>query len=79
MTGIHGGWLEHFDGKGQRIKYPRVVTPNYTPQANFVDCLLGRGEPRCPVRYGVLHSWLMDAIYQGAAEGKAVKLTRPPV
>ena len=78
-TGIHGGRLEHFDAKGQLIKYPLVTQPGYTPIGNFVACLLGKAEPRCPVRYGILHSWLMDGLYQSAREGKPVKLTRPPI
>jgi hypothetical protein len=31
------------------------------------------------VRYGVLHSWLMDALYQSAREGRPVKLSKPPL
>jgi len=78
-TGIHGGRLEHIDEKGQLIKYPPVTQAHYTPQANFIACLQGQAEPRCPVRYGVLHSWLMDALYESAREGRAVKLTAAPV
>jgi len=78
-TGIHGGRLEHYDHRGQLIKYPKVVHPHFTPIGNFVDCLLGRAEPRCPVRYGVLHSWLMDALYVSAREGRPVKVSRPPI
>ena len=78
-TGIHGGRLEHFDEKGGLIKYPPVTQKHYTPNANFIDCLLGKAEPRCPVRYGILHSWLMDALYLSVKEGRAVKPSRPPV
>jgi len=78
-TGIHGGRIEQFDAQGQYVKYPQVTQANYTPPANFVECLLGRATPRCPVRYGVLHSWLMDGLYQSAAEGRPVKLAKAPV
>jgi predicted dehydrogenase len=78
LTGIHGGKLEQWNEKGQ-VKYPAVHQKHYTPAANFVDCLLGRAEPRSPVRYGILHSWLMDGLYASAREGKPVRLTAAPL
>lgn len=78
-TGIHGGKLEHYDANGGRIKYPAVNFEHYSPDRNFVECLLGRAEPMCPVRYGILHSWLMDALYKSAKTKKPVKLTAPPL
>lgn len=77
-TGIHGGRIEQWNEKGI-VKYPQVTQAHYSPVGNFVDCLLGNAEPRCPVRYGILHSWLMDALYASAKEGKPVKLTPPPL
>jgi predicted dehydrogenase len=77
-TGIHGAKLEHYDGRG-KIKYPPVNFENYTPDRNFVLSLLGKAEPMCPVRYGILHSWLMDALYRSAKTKSAVKLTKPPL
>ena len=77
-TGIHGGRIEQWNEKGA-VKYPQVSQPHYTPVANFVDCLLGKAEPRSPVRYGILHSWLMDALYASARDGKPVKLSSPPL
>ena len=77
-TGIHGGRVEQWNEKGA-VKYPQVSQAHYTPAANFVDCLLGKAEPRSPVRYGILHSWLMDALYESAKKGKPVKLTAPPL
>jgi len=78
-TGIHGGRLEHYDAKGALIKYPSVTQAHFNPDSNFIACLMGKAEPRCPVRYGILHSWLMDALYQSAREGRAVKPSLPPV
>ncbi len=49
-----------------------------TPHANFVDALLGREPLAVPVRYGVLLSALMDAIYASAATGTAVKVEPVP-
>jgi predicted dehydrogenase len=77
-TGIHGSRLEHYDTRG-KIKYPPVNFPHSSPDRNFVDCLLGKAEPMCPVRYGILHSWLMDALYRSAKTKAAVKLTKPPL
>lgn len=77
-TGIHGGKLEHFDGRN-KLKYPSVPFPHQSPDRNFVDVLLGRTEPMCPVRYGILHSWMMDALYKSAKLGKPVKLSKPPL
>lgn len=78
-TGIHGGRLEHYDQRGQLIKYPRVTQTNFTPISNFVHCLLGGATPRCTVRYGILHSWLMDALYDSAKKKRPVKLSKPPL
>jgi predicted dehydrogenase len=77
-TGIHGGRMEQWNEKGV-VKYPQVTQEQYTPVGNFVDCLLGRAEARSPVRYGILHSWLMDALYESAREGKPVKLSAAPL
>ncbi len=79
VTGIHAARLEHYDEKGALIKYPQVTQKGYTPIGNFVQCIAGKAEPRCGVRYGVLHSWLMDALYQSDREGRPVKLSAPPL
>jgi predicted dehydrogenase len=78
-TGIHGGKMEHFDHRGQKIKYPPITQPQYSPDQNLVYSLLGKAEPMCPVRYGILHSWMMDALYKSAKTKSAVKLTKPPL
>jgi len=77
-TGIHGGRLEHFDARG-KIKYPPVNFPHYSPDQNFIHCLLGKATPMCPVRYGILHSWLMDGLYKSAKTKAPVKLSKPPL
>lgn len=79
VTGIHGGRLEQYDAAGSLVKYPLVTQANFTPQSNFVACLQGKAEPRCPARYGVLHSWLMDGLYESAKLGRPVKLSTPPL
>ena len=47
VTGIHAGRLEQYNEKGHLIKYPRVTQAHFTPNKNFVHCLLGVAEPRC--------------------------------
>jgi hypothetical protein len=64
---------------GKLIKYPAVTQAQYTPPANFIACLQGKAEPRCGVRYGILHSWLMDSLYKSAAEGRPVKVPAYPL
>ncbi len=78
VTGIHGGRLEHHDLKGL-VRYPLVTQTHENPLQNFVHCLQGKAQPMCPVRYGVLHSWLMDGLYESARERRPVKLSRPPI
>ncbi len=77
-TGIHGGRVEQWNERGI-VKYPQVTQTHYSPVGNFVDSLQGNAEPRCPVRYGILHSWLMDSLYRSALEGKPVTLAPPPL
>lgn len=78
-TGIHGGWVEHIDHKGNKIKYPPVTQLGYNPIQNFILCLQGKAEPRSPARFGILHSWLMDALYASVRERKTITLGSPPI
>ena len=45
---------------------------------NFVNALKGTEPLRAPVRYGVLLSALMDALYESADTGKVVKVKPVP-
>lgn len=73
-TGIQGAKLEHYDQHGTLMTNPPVTQTGYSPIENFLLCLLGRAEPRCPAIYGVIQSQLMDAIYQSATEGRPIQL-----
>lgn len=49
-----------------------------TPQRNFVRAILGEEPLRAPVRYGVLLSALMDAMYESAQKHKPVEVKPVP-
>jgi predicted dehydrogenase len=49
-----------------------------TPHANFVAALQGKEPLRAPVRYGVLLSALMDAMYESGQSGGIVKVKAVP-
>ena len=78
-TDAYGSRLDMTGDKGERFD-PHVpfAEGNGTPHANFVDALLGREPLAVPVRYGVLLSALMDAIYAAAAAGTTVKVEPVP-
>ncbi|MHC4982271.1 MAG: Gfo/Idh/MocA family protein [Planctomycetota bacterium] len=50
--------------------------PSVTPARNFADAILGRAEPRCPGRLGLILAELMDALYKSARLGRPVRLRR---
>lgn len=79
-TASHGGKLDmKVNGKPT---YPHVKTKEHpaahSPHLNFVNALLGKEELVVPVRYGVLLSLLMDAMYESAHTGKIVKVKPLP-
>jgi predicted dehydrogenase len=77
----HGGMLEMFGPHGRRI-YPHVEQPDHpaggTPHVNFVNAILGREPLVCGVRYGVLLSALMDALYDSADRQSLVQVKPVP-
>jgi predicted dehydrogenase len=79
-TDQYGRKLE-MKGNGGVI-YPHVPEDERpsagTPHRNFIEAILGREELRAPVRYGVLLSALMDAMYESADSGKVVKVKPVP-
>jgi predicted dehydrogenase len=80
-TAPHGGWLE-LNGIDGRKVYPQIEQDDRpaggTPHLNFVNAILGKEELHCPVRYGVLLSALMDAMYLAAEERRVVKVEPVP-
>ncbi|MFT3787066.1 MAG: Gfo/Idh/MocA family oxidoreductase [Tepidisphaeraceae bacterium] len=80
VTGAHGGFLEITNAP--EFKYPAVPTSTdpfaFTPHRNFADAVLGRDTLLCPVRYGVLLSALMDALYESVETRRPVKVKPVP-
>lgn len=80
ITGPHGGFLEiHGDPE---LRYPHVPASTlpgaFTVYRNFVSALQGTETLQVPVRYGVLLSALMDALYESADTGKVVRVQPVP-
>jgi predicted dehydrogenase len=77
----YGGKLE-LKGSGGRTIYPAIEEDDRpaagTPHLNFVNAINGTEKLRAPVRYGVLLSALMDAMYQAADTGQYVKVKPVP-
>jgi predicted dehydrogenase len=77
VTDQYGGKLDLMAHRNKPIPadVPAPANPAAgTPHANFVAAIRGKEPLRVPVRYGVLLSALMDAMYQSADTGKVVKV-----
>ncbi|MCX7915635.1 MAG: Gfo/Idh/MocA family oxidoreductase [Verrucomicrobiae bacterium] len=72
-VGVHGGFVEHWNAKGEKVRYPHVPDVP-TMQQNFVDCILGRAETPCPPVWGLRQALLMDALYESARTGRVAKV-----
>jgi predicted dehydrogenase len=73
----HGGQFHVVSRKGDLDirKVPKGwKVPTVTPARNFADAILGKAEPRCGGRLGVLLADLMDALYASAQRGRPVKV-----
>lgn len=81
ITETHGVKLEMWGANGRKV-YPQVTMDEHasawSPQLNFVRAILGQEKPKAPVRFGVLLSALMDALYEAADSGKVVKVKPVP-
>jgi predicted dehydrogenase len=67
-------------GADKQTFNPHVPTDGLaTPHANFIAALEGRDPLKAPVRYGVMLSALMDALYESAHCGAIVKVKPVPV
>jgi predicted dehydrogenase len=81
-TDSYGGSLEMTGNDGRRY-YPSIEPDERpaagTPHLNFVESVLGREKLRAPVRYGVLLSAMMDALYESAEKQSPVKVRPVPL
>ncbi len=68
------GWMGNFIKvwKGKEVFEPELPESVGTPINNLIDVLRGRAEAATTPTNGILHSELMDAIYESAATGLAV-------
>jgi predicted dehydrogenase len=77
-TDQYGSKLEMHTVDGRRF-YPPIPfdprgRPAHSPHANFVNAIRNKEPLIVPVRYGVLLSALMDAIYESASTGTMVRV-----
>ncbi len=73
QTGIHGGRLQQWGADGRLVKYPPVpAVPSL--QQWFIDCVLGKAKNPAPAIWGLRQALLMEALYEFARTGKAVKV-----
>jgi predicted dehydrogenase len=79
-----GGRIETDPWGGSTIKFfkgsdyvdVQLQGESNTPNDNFVDAILGRAQPQTSALNGVIHSELMDAIYESARTGQVVHVSR---
>lgn len=77
IDGWGGGWIRVF--KGDKFIENPPITPEMSAgpsDHNFINAILGRAEPRTSVINGIIHSELMDAIYESARTGKPARPKR---
>ncbi len=81
VTDMYGGKLE-MKGPDNRTIYPTIEADDRpaagSPHANFVNALEGKEPLRAPVRYGVLLSALMDALYESFEKRRPVQVKAVP-
>lgn len=63
------GWIRIFKG-ADLVKYPPIAGKPLDPSDNFIDAIRGRDTPRTTPLNGIIHSELMDAVYESARTGK---------
>ena len=76
IDGWGGSWIKPF--KNGEAFEPELPAGMSGPVNNLVDCILGRAEPAATALNGILHSELMDAIYDSASTGQPVRRKEQP-
>ena len=72
IDGWGGGWIKVFE-PGSKAAADPVTEKALDPADNFIDAILGRDEPRTNPQNGLVHTELMDAIYESARTGKPAR------
>ncbi len=75
VDGWRGEWIRAFGGEGEIDGLPQGGD-EADPDANFIDAILGRDEPRVTAADGVIQCELMDAVYESARTGKPASPSR---
>lgn len=67
-----GDWIKIWQDS-KELKYPSVSNEDVTPADNFLDAIAGKAEPAATTYNGIIHSELMDAIYESARTGQPAR------
>ena len=80
LTDQYGKKLEISGPDGKKMDGPvkRDGPISTTPNQNFINAILGREPVRAGVRYGVLLTALMDALYESADHQRVVRIEPVP-
>ena len=71
IDGWGGGWIKVFaDGEDEE---PVLDEKKITPTDNFIDALLDLDTVRVTTEHGIIHSELMDAVYESARTKQPVR------
>lgn len=73
IDGWAAGWIRVYGPDGKEIEDPPIEGEPTQPAGNFIDAVLGRAEPRTSPENGVIHTELMDAIYESARTGRPAR------
>jgi predicted dehydrogenase len=81
LTDQYGKKLEILDPDGKQVDRPVKHDGHAptTPHRNFINAIKGREPVRAGVRYGVLLTALMDALYESADHHRVVQIEPVPV
>ncbi len=74
VDGWYSQWIRCWHGQSE---VPADLSKgSTTPVANFVDAILGREEARTSPVNGIVHSELVDAMYESAETGRVARPRR---
>lgn len=65
-------WIKVWKGN-KEVKYPPITGEPTDPADNFLDAIQGKAQPGTTPENGIVHSELMDAIYESARTGQPAR------